>query len=93
MVHNLPENFNISDFDVFHFALTYRGFPLPAMSTYQYKRHSRAICSGSPHQDQRQTFTECMCADSQPLPFYNKLSRAGRYLLAVFSNLDPIFLY
>ena len=44
-------------------------------------------------QDQRSTFTECMCADSQPLPFYNKLLRAGRYLLAVFSNLDPIFLY
>ena len=23
---------------------TYRGLPLPAMSTYKYKRHSRAIC-------------------------------------------------
>ena len=27
MVHNLPENFNISDFDVFHSALLYIGFP------------------------------------------------------------------
>ena len=39
----------------------------------------------------RQTLAQC--ADSLPLPIYNQLSPAGRYLLAVFRSVHPIFLY
>ena len=45
----------------------------------------------SPASIYRQTLAQC--ADSLPLPIYNQLSPAGRYLLAVFRSVHPIFLY
>ena len=56
MVHNLPENFNISDFDVFHSALAYKSsklFEFIAIDAFPQEGHLKCGISLAPVTDWR----------------------------------------